>query len=474
MITPNWKRLLRQTAEAAISHLEGLDERPVAAPASAEDLLASIGGPLPHGPSAPEKVIGDLVAAADQGLAAMPSGRWFGYVIGGALPAALAADWLTSTWDQNAAMSEPTPAAMVVEQVAARWLLELLQLPEHASIGFVTGCQMAHVTCLAAARDAVLRAEGWDVEADGLQAAPRVRVVLGADAHDTVARSLRLLGLGATHRVVATDDQGRMRPEALADALAGGAEPTVVCAQIGNVNTGAVDPLDALADVVDEQRGQRPDTIWLHVDGAFGLWAAASPTRGRLLRGVQRADSWATDAHKWLNVPYDSGIAICARPDAHRRAMSVHASYLPTPAGAGRDALDWTPEFSRRARGFAIYAALRELGRIGAADLVDRCCDLAERFAVTLSVVDGVEIVNQVVLNQVLVRFRDPLGVDDDGHTRAVLERVRRNGTCFMSGTTWRGAACMRISVSNWSTTPEDVDTSVAVLVAAHRSTGAR
>lgn len=461
-------RLLELVRGHAEQYLKALGDRPVHASTSVDELRAVLGGSLPEAGSDPETVVDMLAGLADTAMTASTSARFFGFVIGGALPAAMAVDMLTPVWDQNAGLFVAGPAASVAEETAHAWLIDLLGLPADASAGFVTGGQMANTTALAIARGHVLAAAGWDVEHNGLAGGPAVTVVAGRERHSTIDRAMRFVGLGGRPVLVEVDANGGMRADALAEALRRVRGPTIVCLQMGNVNTGALDPVGDLADIAHEH------DAWVHVDGAFGLWARVLPSLREQTAGTERADSWAVDAHKWLNVPYDSGIAICARPDAHRRAMSVHASYLPTPAGAGRDALDWTPEFSRRARGFAIYAALRELGRIGAADLVDRCCDLAERFAVTLSVVDGVEIVNQVVLNQVLVRFRDPLGVDDDGHTRAVLERVRRNGTCFMSGTTWRGAACMRISVSNWSTTPEDVDTSVAVLVAAHRSTGAR
>ena len=462
--------LLEATTAAAIAYLKGMEHRPVQARGTPAELDHAFDAPLPdHGIPA-EQVVTDLVATAEPGLTAMGSGRYFGYVIGGALPAALAADWLTGVWDQNAVMARATPSAMAVERTVARWLVNVLGLPTQSSVGLVTGCQMAHVTCLAAARDRVLAAHGWDVGSDGLVGAPSVRVLVGAEAHDTVHRALRLLGLGArTATVVPADEQGRMRPDALADLLSAGTGPTIVVAQAGNVNTGAVDPLDAITDVVDAARGGAPDGTWLHVDGAFGLWAAASPNTRDLVTGLERADSWATDGHKWLNVPYDAGIAICADAAAHRQAMSVHASYLPDGAdGGSRDAVDWTPEFSRRARGFTVYAALRQLGRAGVADLVDRCCSHARRFAAALGEADGVEVCNDVVLNQVLVRFLADDG-DHDAHTRAVIERAERDGTCLMSGTTWHGMACMRISVSNWSTTADDVDRSVAALLRAHR-----
>jgi glutamate/tyrosine decarboxylase-like PLP-dependent enzyme len=336
--------------------------------------------------------------------------------------------------------------------VSRRWLAELLGLPPDVSVAFVTGTQMAHVTALAAARHHVLARTGVDVEREGLAGAPPIRVVVGGKRHVTADRALRLLGIGAEQiDAVPADDQGRI----VADALALDSRPTIVCAQAGEVNTGAFDDLEALADAV------AGTGAWLHVDGAFGLWAGASPQFRPLVRGVERADSWTTDAHKWLNVPYDSGLAFCAHPDAHRAAMSVTASYLVHTADEKRrDPVDWTPEFSRRARGFAVYAAIRSLGRNGIAELVERCCSHARRFAAALEE-GGATILNDVVLNQVLVRF------GDGDRTREVIERVQLDGTCWLSGTDWLGEHAMRISVSNWRTTEEDVDRSVASILAA-------
>jgi glutamate/tyrosine decarboxylase-like PLP-dependent enzyme len=449
--------LLRATADHAADFIDSLEERPVTPRVTVDELRATLGGPLPDGPQEPREVIDALVAAADPGVVAIPAGRYFGFVIGGALPAALAADWLTSTWDQNAGLYAAGPSAAVVEEVCLEWLRELLGLPEGVSAAFVTGCQMAHVTALAAARWHVLHAAGWDVNRRGLAGAPPVRVLAGDLRHVTLDRALRLLGIGAEAiEEIPTDESARMRADALAEALGRGDDrPTIVCAQAGEVNTGSFDPLEEIADACAAAG------VWLHVDGAFGLWAAASPELRHLVRGAGRADSWATDAHKWLNVPYDSGIAFCAHPAAHRAAMAVHASYLVHADESGpRDQLDWTPEFSRRARGFAIYAALRSLGRDGVATLVERCCAHARRFAEQLTAGGG-EVLNEVVLNQVLVRF------GDDARTDAVLERVRDDGTCFMSGTTFRGRRAVRVSVSNWRTTEEDVDRSVAAVLAA-------
>jgi glutamate/tyrosine decarboxylase-like PLP-dependent enzyme len=400
-------------------------------------------------------VVAGLARAAEPGLVANGGGRYFGFVVGGSIPAALAADWLTAAWDQNAGLYVLSPAAAVVEEIAGGWVAELLGLPAGVSVGFVTGAQAANTTGLAAARHEVLRRAGWDVEAAGLAGAPRVRVLAGEERHGTVDRAVRLLGLGTDSiEPVGTDAQGRMRPDALAERLAAGSGPAIVCAQVGNVNSGAVDPVGELCQVA------APAGAWVHVDGAFGLWAAASPGLRPLVAGVERADSWATDAHKWLNVPYDSGLVFCADPAAHRAAMGARANYLVHAADGERDPFDYNPESSRRARGFPVYAALRALGRQGVAELVDRCCALARRFAGRLAAADGVEVLNEVVLNQVLVRFGD-----DDALTREVVRRVQADGTCWLGGTSWHGTAAMRISVSSWSTDESDVDRSVAAVL---------
>ncbi|WP_433296302.1 pyridoxal phosphate-dependent decarboxylase family protein [Actinoplanes sp. CA-030573] len=454
MDRPDWKGPLGVAFEHAIAYLQGLPERPVAARASLAELRAALGGPLPPGPQAPERVVAELAAAAGPGVVASSGGRYFGFVVGGATPAALAADWLTSVWDQNAGLYVLGPAAGVVEETAGAWLVELLGLPAGTSAGFVTGGQMANFTGLEIAVRDVLGRTGWDFDTAGLWGAPRVRVIAGEGRHGTIDRALRFLGVGTGSIVaVPADEQGRMTVAGLAGALAGGDGPTIVCAQAGNVNSGAVDPIGEICDLAHRSGA------WVHVDGAFGLWAAASPRLRPLVAGVERADSWAMDAHKWLNVPYDSGLVFCAHPAAHRAAMGVRASYLVHAAGDERDALDYNPEHSRRARGFAVYAAIRALGRTGIAELVERSCALARRFADQLAAVPGVEVLNEVVLNQVLIRFDQ-----GDAHTRQVLDRLQREGTCWMSGTTWNGTAAVRISVSNWSTDEDDVDRTVAAI----------
>ena len=453
------RELLNRTAAHAADFLESLDERAIAQPVEVDELRSRLGGPLPDGPTEPVDVLDGLVQAADEGIVATPSGRFFGFVLGGAIPAALAADWMSSAWDQNAGLYVSGPSASVVEEIAAGWLAELLRLPTGVSSAFVTGTQMAHVTALAAARFEVLRRVGWDVNERGLAGSPPIRVVVGAERHVTVDRALRLLGIGAAQLVVVpADGQGRIRADAL-PALAG--EPTILCAQSGNVNTGAFDPLPQLADAAAEAGA------WLHVDGAFGLWAAASPSLRHLVAGVERADSWTTDAHKWLNVPYDSGLAFCAHPDAHRAAMTITASYLIQGEPDGpRDQVDWTPEFSRRARGFPVYAALRSLGRSGVAELVERCCAHARTFAERLAAEPEVEVLNEVVLNQVLVRFGD-----SDERTQEVGRRVRESGEAWMSGTRWHELDALRISVSNWQTTDTDVERAVRAILQAVEDT---
>ena len=455
----DWKGPLGEAFEEALAYLEGLPSRRVASYIDLSTLRKALGGPVPDRPMEPREVVADLVAAADPGVVASGSGRFFGFVIGGANPAALAADWLTSAWDQNAGLYVLGPAASVVEEVAGEWLAELFGLPVGMSVGYVTGAQMANFTGLAAALHEVLRRAGWDLATGGLWGAPRVRVLAGAGRHGTIDRALRFLGVGTSAIVeVDADRQGRMQPAALAAALQQGSGPAIVCAQVGNVNSGAIDPVGEICTIAHEH------DAWVHVDGAFGLWAGASPRLRPLVAGVELADSWATDAHKWLNVPYDSGLIFCAHPDAHRAAMGIRAGYLMHSAGDERDALDYGPEHSRRARGFAIYAAIRALGREGIADLVERCAAFASRFAERLAAADGVEVLNDVVLNQVLVRFLAADG-DHDAHTRRVIERVQHDGTCWMSGTTWQGQAAMRISVSNWSTDQADVDRAVAAIL---------
>jgi glutamate/tyrosine decarboxylase-like PLP-dependent enzyme len=453
-------RVLDAAARLSNEFIDGLSSRPVGSAAGIEQLRSRIARPLSEEGEDPRSVIEELARDVDPGLVASAGPRYFGFVIGGALPVAVAADWLTSAWDQNAGGFVAAPALSVTEEVAAGWVRELLGLPDGCGVGFVTGCQMAHFTCLAAARHGVLRDAGWDVEARGLQGAPELRVIAGAEAHVTVGVACRMLGLGAERvRLVSTDDQGRMLPGELRGELARGGGPTIVCAQAGEINTGAFDPL---AEIV---AACRTSGAWCHIDGAFGLWAAASPKRRRLLEGFERADSWATDGHKWLNVPYDCGVAAVADPSAQRAAMTSTSAYIPSHDEDVPWGFDWTPEFSRRARGVPLYAALRFLGRAGVAAMIDRCCDLAERMATRLARADGVEVLNEVALNQVLVRF-----FDDDELTNAVIDRVQRDGTCWLSGSTFGGRAVMRVSIIGWQTTADDIDRSVEAILRASRT----
>lgn len=444
--------LLRQAAADAAAYRASLPDRPVAGRTDPAVVRAAFGGQLPADPTPPTQVLDELRAAADAGLVATAGPRFFGFVIGGSLPAATAADVLATGWDQCAFNAVLSPAAIAAEEAAGGWLKDLLGIPNAASVGFVTGGQAANTVGLAAARHFLLRESGWDVERDGLNGAPRVRVVAGAERHATIDRSLRLLGFGTRIvEPVAADANGAIDTADLERVLASGSGPAVVCLQAGNVNTGACDDLRAACELVHQHGG------WAHVDGAFGLWAAANPATAHLVNGVELADSWACDGHKWLNVPYDSGLVFCSRPDVHAAAVSYTASYL-VGSGAVTGAADHALESSRRARGFAVWAALRELGRNGVADLVDRTCRLARRFADRLAD-GGMEIVNDVVLNQVLV------GVGDAEHTDRLIEAVQRDGTCWLGGTTWRSRRLMRISVSNWSTTEDDVDRSAAAIL---------
>ncbi len=438
---------------------ETLTERRVF-PADSAEILRSISEPLPELPADPADVIDLMAERFAPATVATAGPRYFGFVTGGSLPAAMAADCLATMWDQNAGLYVMSPAAAIAEDIASRWFLDVLRLPSTCSVGFVTGCSMANFAAIAAARHELLRRVGWNVEADGLFGAPPIRVIVGGEAHASISGALRMAGLGADRvERTAVDDLGRMRPDDLAARLAAGGAgtPTIVCAQAGNVNTGGIDPLEAIARVA------RPSGAWLHVDGAFGLWAGASPRLAHLTAGAELADSWATDVHKWLNVPYDSGVVAVANPSAHRAAMSVSASYLLRSPDEPREPMDWTPEASRRARGFAVYAALRSLGRQGLAELIDRCCALARLFAERLRREPTLTILNEVILNQVLVRVVPPPGdrrVDPaiaDALTRDTIARVQREGVCWLGGTRWRDMDAMRLSVSNWSTTEDDV-----------------
>jgi glutamate/tyrosine decarboxylase-like PLP-dependent enzyme len=455
------RELLESTARLAAGYRESLSQRPVRSLMSAAELQRALEVPLRDDGESPAEVIQALARIGAEASVASAGPRYFGFVIGGSTPAALAADWLVSAWDQNAGLYATSPLVSAVEEVTAGWLRELAGLPSSMTVGFVTGCQMASFTALAAARHRVLHSAGWDVEADGLFGAPPIEVLVGDEAHYTIFMALRLLGLGGTRlRRVPTDGQGRMRAAALASMLESVRGPCIVCAQAGNVNSGAFDPLEEIASLTHRSRG------WLHVDGAFGLWAAAAPARAHLVRGIGHADSVATDGHKWLNVPYDCGIVFCADEAAHRSAMSLAAPsqaapYLATSTRL-RDPHEFVPEESRRARAVPVYALLRALGRAGLGELVERNCRQARRFAQGLAAA-GHEVLNDVVLNQVVVAFGDA------ERTRRVVAAVQQDGTCWCGGTVWKGRTAMRISVSNWSTTDADVEMSLEAILRAAR-----
>lgn len=441
------RELLNAAAERAARYLENLPERRVAPSREAVEELARLDGPLPDEPLAPEAVLALLDEAGSPATVASAGGRYFGFVTGGSLPAALAANWLAGAWDQNGGLSVMSPVAARLEEISLNWLVDVLGLPPGTGGGFVTGATMANLTGLAAARHVVLQRLGWEAETRGLFGAPPVTVVVGQEVHVSVLKALSLLGLGRERVVrVAVDGQGRMRPEALPRL----AEPAIVCIQAGNVNSGAFDPAGEICQAAHDAGA------WVHVDGAFGLWAAASPSRRHLAVGLAAADSWATDAHKWLNVPYDSGLAFCRHPAAIREAMATSAAYLMQ--DEERVPYHYTPEMSRRARGIEVWAALRSLGRSGLADLIERTCRHAARFARGLSEA-GYRVLNEVVLNQVLVSF------GDEHITRRVIAAVQNDGACWCGGTTWHGQAAMRISVSSWATTEADVERCLAAIL---------
>ncbi len=444
--------LLFDAARRSAAYLGGLDRRSVRPSPTAVADLARLEMPLPEAPTDPAAVLAELDALVAPATMATAGPRFFGFVIGGTLPAALAANWLAAAWDQNAAMASVTPGVAQVEAIALRWIVEVLGLPATTEGAFVTGATMANFTALAAARHAVLARAGWDVAADGLIGAPPVTVMTGEEAHPTLLKSLALLGFGRRHIVrLPVDSQGRVR----ADGVPRPSGPTILCLQAGNINTGAFDPFDAICTPAREAGA------WVHVDGAFGLWAQASAQLERLSRGVEHADSWATDAHKWLNVPYDSGLAFVREPGALPAAMAITAEYLPS-AGGGRSPSHYTPELSRRARGVEVWAALRSLGRSGLAEMLERNCRQARRFATRLASA-GYEILNEIVLNQVLVSFGSP------DATRRVIAAVQEDGTCWCGGTVWQGRTAMRISVCSWATTDADVELSIEAILRAAR-----
>ncbi len=451
---------LKLALKHALNYLESLDESPVSAAVTLDELRSRIFKPLPDTGIESTEIINELVNDTKGGLLGSAGGRFFGWVVGGSVPAALAADILTSAWDQNAALYATAPAAAVVEEVCGVWLKDLLKLPKVASFALVTGCQMAHVTCLAAARNSVLAKHSWDVETNGLIGAPEISIVSTRQKHGTIDRALRLLGFGtACIAFVEEDEEGRMMPDSLAAALEKAkGKPVIVLLQAGDLNTGSYDEFEKLIPIAYEHNA------WVHIDGAFGLWAAASKKYSHLLRGAEKADSWAVDGHKWLNVPYDCGFAFVADAKTHKASMSHRASYL-THAEDARDEMDWNPEWSRRGRGFPVYAAIRQMGRNGIEDLVNRCCQYAGDIVSGIGKLKGAEVIWKPQINQGLVRFNHPSPnaseADIDKFTDDVMACILKNGEAFFGGTNWRGKRCMRISVSGWQTNERDVERTI-------------
>ena len=442
------RALLEDASRRAIAYRQSCDGRSVAPKPGAIDAIARFVEPLPDNGTPDAEVLALLDEVGSPATVAMAGPRFFGFVIGGSIPVSVATNWLTTAWDQNVVMHEVTPAAATLEQVALDWLVDILGLPVGTGGGFVTGATVANFTALAAARHRVFADVGWDVEANGLIGAPALQVIVGEEAHPTLFKSLGMLGLGRERVVrIPVDGQGRMVAARL-PAIDG---PTIVCTQAGNINTGAFDPIGDICDAV------KSSAAWVHVDGAFGLWAAASPQQAHLIQGMQSADSWATDAHKWLNVPYDCGIAFVRNPPDLASAMAITADYLITDS-EHRNPSDYTPELSRRGRGIDVWAALRSLGRNGVAELVSRCCRHATRFAAGFTDA-GFDVLNDVVLNQVLVSF------GDDATTRRIIDQIQRDGTCWCGATVWQGRTAMRISVSSWATTENDVEVSLDAMI---------
>ncbi|MEP7311766.1 MAG: aminotransferase class V-fold PLP-dependent enzyme [Pseudomonadota bacterium] len=463
MSAADHRRLFAQAAELASRFRDGVADRPPWAPLSGAALQTLFDGPTPEFGEDPESVIDALNAAAEPGLAGSTGPRFFGWVIGASDPVGVAADILTSAWGQNGGSAACSPSAAMAEKIAAKWLLDLLHLPQECSVGFVSGATMANFTCLAAARNAVLARVGWDVEADGLGGAPRIRVFLGDDAHTTILAGLRYLGLGTRATRIRTDDEGRMDPAALAAALAEGSGPAIVIAQAGQINTGAFDP------VADIARISRQHGAWLHVDGAFGLWAMAVPEFADRTAGIAAADSWGVDGHKWLQLPYDSAFAIVRDVEAHQRAMSITASYLPPSAAGEHDPGQFVPELSRRARGFAVWAQLRALGRQGVVAMVRQHCALARRLADRLTAESGITVLNIIHLNQVIVNFGTGSPAERSATTHAVIERLHADNICLAGGADWRGQRVLRLSIISAPLVATDIDRLVAAVLSAWR-----
>ena len=456
-----YKQALETACHNAVGYLERQGSTSIGVTLSVDELRARLSRPLADNGILSEQIIDELACDVEGGLIGSTTGRFFGWVIGGSLPAALAADWMVSTWDQNATLYATSPAAAIVEEIVGNWLKDVLHLPEHASFAITTGCQMAHTTCLASARHALLARRGWNVEDQGLYGAPPIRILSSAERHGSIARAVRLLGLGSANVVdLPVDGQGCLTTETLIAALkADPTAPTIVILQAGDINIGAYDAFETLIPLA------RGYDAWVHIDGAFGLWAAASARYRHFTTGVDTADSWATDGHKWLNVPFDCGYAFVADPEAHRATMSHRAPYL-THNAESRDEIDWTPDWSRRARGFPTYAALRQLGRNGVAEMIERCCEHAHSLVRGIGELQGAEVLWEPAINQGLVRFPDQRSgateEDHDAHTDKIIAAIVADGEAFFGGTTWRGRRAMRVSVCNWQTSDDDVQRAIA------------
>ena len=450
-------KVLERSLKHASDFLSKLDEVAISPDVSYQGLRHKLSYPISENGIDPEQVIDELAENVKDGLLGSTSGRFFGWVIGGAFPVAIAADWLATTWDQNAAIAACSPSAAIVEEVCGEWLKELLQIPKSASFGFVTGCQAAHTTALAAARHKLLKDKNWDVEKKGLSGAPQIKLITSENRHESIIRATRLLGIGTDSiEYVACDKSGSISLSELEKSIAkNNGSPIILCLQAGDLNTGAFDPYENAIAIAKKANA------WVHIDGAFGLWAAASNTYSHLLKGFEKADSWATDGHKWLNIPFDSGFVFVADPKAHSAALTQPVSYGFAVEGI-RDQMNWNPEWSRRARGFSVYATIRSLGRKGIEDLVDRCCLHTVRLVAELDKIEGVEVLVKPIINQGLVRFLDSNGTDNDGFTDKVIDEIQRDGHTWFGGATWRKKRVMRISVCNWRTTDKDIDIAIS------------
>ena len=464
-MTDDLHRLLSRATDHAVAYRESLADNSATAQAGYYEMREALVAALPETGSAPEAVLDELVRAASPGLMPMAGPRFFGFVIGASHPAGVAADWMVTAWGQNAGYHTPTPAAAAMEEIAEGWLVDILDLPKGSSVGFVTGATVANAVGLSAARTKVLLDAGWDVDADGLFGAPEVTVLVGDDAHSSVFSALQMIGFGYRRVVrIATDDQGRMRPDALQAEIGKASGPKIVIAQAGQINTGAYDPFTEIIAIAHAHGA------WVHVDGAFGLWARATPLHKHLTEGIEGADSWVTDGHKWLQVPYDSGFAIVRDREVHQRAMTQWGSYLPSINQGDRVPSAFVPELSRRARGMPVWAMLKTLGRSGVAELVEKHCQLAKRFAERLAPEPGIRICNEVTINQVIVNFGTGDAAAPKAATEAVIARVLQDGVCFVGGASWKGDWVMRLSVSSGVTTEADIDMSADAIIAAWRA----